>query len=66
MIYFENHVLHLSEVMIPPLSSNTMNSEDLLDKTGQSGNAKNQNNTEGETGRPKKDVTELSDKSLAN
>ena len=65
-IYFENHVLHLSEVMIPPLSSNTMNSEDLLDKTGQSGNTKNQNNTEGETGRPKKDVTELSDKSLAN
>ena len=43
-----------------------MNSENLLDKTGQSGNAKNQNNTEGETGRPKKDVTELSDKSLAN
>ena len=55
-------------MMIPPLQSSTLNSEDVLGKSGQSGSAKNQNTTEGgETGgRPKKDVTELSDKTLAN
>ena len=67
-IYFENHVLHLPEMMIPPLQSSTLNSEDVLGKSGQSDSAKNQNTTEGEEtgGRPKKDVTELSDKTLAN
>jgi hypothetical protein len=27
--YFENEVLHLSEVMIPPIMSSTMKMEDL-------------------------------------
>jgi hypothetical protein len=27
--YFENEVMHLSEIMIPPLMSSTMNLEDL-------------------------------------
>jgi hypothetical protein len=27
--YFENEVMHLSEVVIPPLMSSTMNLEDL-------------------------------------
>ena len=27
--YFENEVLHLSEIMIPPLMSSTMNLQDL-------------------------------------
>jgi hypothetical protein len=33
-LHFENEILNLSELMIPPLSSNTLNSEDILDKTG--------------------------------
>nr|DAI51030.1 MAG TPA: portal protein [Caudoviricetes sp.] len=28
--YFENKVLNLSEIMIPPLMSSTMGSEDIL------------------------------------
>ena len=28
--YFENEVLHLSEIMIPPLMSSTMRGEDIL------------------------------------
>ena len=28
--YFENQVLHLSEIMIPPLMSSTLRSEDVL------------------------------------
>jgi hypothetical protein len=30
--YFENDILHLSEVMIPPLMSSTMNMQDLKGK----------------------------------
>jgi hypothetical protein len=33
--YFENEILHLQEVMIPPLMSSTMKSEDVLGKSGQ-------------------------------
>lgn len=29
---FENDVLHLSEIMIPPLMSSTLSSEDILGK----------------------------------
>ena len=36
-IYFENEILHLSEIMIPPLMSSTMNMEDLKGKNEQSG-----------------------------
>jgi hypothetical protein len=41
-IYFENEILHLSEIMIPPLMSSTMNMEDLKGKTEQSGSNKSQ------------------------
>jgi hypothetical protein len=33
--FFENKILNLSEIMIPPLMSSTMKSEDVLGKTGQ-------------------------------
>ena len=33
MAYFENQILHLSEIMIPPLMSSTLNGEDIL-RTG--------------------------------
>jgi hypothetical protein len=32
--YFENEVLHLSEIMIPPLMSSTLSSQDILGKNG--------------------------------
>ena len=33
--YFENEVLHLSEIMIPPLMSSTMNLQDLRGGNGE-------------------------------
>ena len=65
--YFENEVLHLSEIMIPPLMSSTMTSEDILGKKGNSSTSKSQNNTEeGTGGRPEKSQNEKSDKTLKN
>ena len=46
--FFENQILHLAEVMIPPLMSSTMNLEDLKnnsgngDKTNKTSNPKTQ------------------------
>jgi hypothetical protein len=45
--YFENEILHLSEIMIPPLMSSTMNLQDLKGNSGEGGNLKTQNKTEG-------------------
>ena len=67
--YFENDILGLSEVMIPPMMSSTIGSEDIqaLGKRNKSGNGNSQNNTEeNSVGRPAKDETELSDKTIAN
>ena len=73
--FFENEVLHLSEVMLPPLLSSTMSVADLqdlknngggtqnLDKTKQTGQNKIDNST---AGRPAKDQSELSDKTIKN
>lgn len=68
--YFENKILDLNHVMLPPLSSNTMNAEDIevLGKTGKSIQNKNQDiiEEEKEVGRPGKEEGEKSDKTLAN
>ena len=40
--YFENEILHLSEIMIPPLMSSTMNMEDLKGKTNETQTTKTQ------------------------
>ena len=66
--YFENEILHLSEIMIPPLMSSTLNAEDVLGKKGQADTSKNQKITEGENkgGRPQKEESEKSDKTLQN
>ena len=66
--HFENEILHLSEIMIPPLMSSTLNAEDVLGKKGQTNTEKNQNITEGNKagGRPKKEESEKSDKTLQN
>ena len=43
--HFENEVLHLSEIMIPPLMSSTLNGDDILGKSGKTNDSKSQNNT---------------------
>ena len=43
--HFENEVLHLSEIMIPPLMSSTLNGEDILGKKDSSGSSNSQNNS---------------------
>lgn len=51
--------------MVPPLMSSTMSSKDVLDKNNSSSKDKNQSNNEG-AGRPKKDDSEKSDKTIQN
>ena len=65
--YFENDVLGLSEVMIPPMMSSTIGSEDIQNL----GNRRKSKTSEGQNtsdtgGRPQKETTELSDKTIAN
>jgi hypothetical protein len=36
--FFENQILKLSEIMIPPLMSSTMSSEDVLGKNNETNN----------------------------
>ena len=66
--HFENEVLHLSEIMIPPLMSSTMSSEDLLGNKNKDGKNLTQNKSEEDSkgGRPEKDDAQKSDKTLAN
>ena len=76
--HFENEVLHLSEVMIPPLMSSTLNGEDILGKKDQNSSSTSQNKTSGnsttttvktetkESGRPEKANDEKSEKTIAN
>ena len=58
--FFENNVLHLSEIMIPPLMSSTMNPEAILSRTG-----KTATSSEG-AGRPEKADSEKSEKTIQN
>lgn len=62
---FENEVLHLADIMEPPKSSNTTSSKSL-DKTNQANSSKIQNNQQEKSGRPEKEDTEKSDKTIAN
>ena len=65
--YFENEILNLSEVMIPPLMSSTLKMEDLKGRNDKPTATQNQNKTEsGAAGRPEKPDDEKSDKTLAN
>ena len=74
--HFENEVLHLSEIMIPPLMSSTLSGEDILGKSNQSGQSKSQNNSGSSTkssgtseksaGRPEKADGEKSEKTIKN
>jgi len=51
--YFENQLLHLSEIMLPPLMSSTLSSADVKDLGGS--NKIDTNETSKSTGRPKKE-----------
>lgn len=71
--YFENEVLHLSEIMIPPLMSSTMKMEDL--KGGGENNKSTSNNSqknlegqssEKQAGRPEKSDDQKSEKTIQN
>ena len=74
--HFENEILHLSEIMIPPMSSNTMSGTDILGASNKSNNNNNDNTTEDkkvttvtttkETGRPEKPDDEKSEKTIQN
>ena len=67
--HFENEVLHLSEIMIPPLMSSTLNGEDILGKSNKTNTNKNKTNTETSeksAGRPEKADDQKSDKTIAN
>ena len=65
--YFENDILDLVRVFIPPLTSNTMNAEALQNRGKTSGkqNTPESGNGEG-AGRPQKEDNEKSDKTIAN
>lgn len=66
-VQFENEMLHLSDIMIPPMSSNTMSGKNA-DKGGQGNKSQNSNNNaeEKKTGRPEKPDDQKSDKTIAN
>lgn len=66
-ITFENEFLNLSEIMIPPMSSNTLSSSDLLDKKSKTSTNKTQTSTEdSKGGRPEKSDDQKSEKTIQN
>ena len=71
--YFENDILNLLEVFIPPLMSSTMNAEVLNNRNdksvNQSSSSKQQNplnNSDGQVGRKEKANDEKSEKTIQN
>lgn len=65
MATFENNILHLADIMIPPMSSNTMSSKNL-NLTNQGKNQVAQAESDKKAGRPEKEDTEKSDKTIQN
>lgn len=68
--YFENDILDLVRVFIPPMMSSTMNAEALAGRgnvTGKEGNKTNTSSSgNGQAGRPEKEDNQKSDKTIAN
>ena len=62
--FFENNILELTTLMLPPLSTNTMSGADVLGKTS-SGNKEKEEEKQ-KAGRPEKEDGEKSDKTIAN
>ena len=61
---FENDVLVLNEIMVPPLMSSTLNAEDL--KSLGNKNQNDNNKSDNSVGRPSKDEGELAEKTIQN
>ena len=65
--YFENDVLDLVRVFIPPLTSNTMNAEALQNRGNTSGKENSGSNGQSQKqGRPEKEANEQSEKTIQN
>ena len=64
--YFENDILDLVRVFIPPLTSNTMNAEALQNRGGTSASNATSGSSQEGAGRPEKEDNQKSDKTLAN
>lgn len=66
--YFENEILNLSEIMVPPMSSNTMNADGLVTlsdrKQAKKTAAAGQEN--GQAGRPEKADDQKAEKTIQN
>ena len=65
--YFENEILDLVNVFIPPMMSSTMNS-DVLNRVNEQNKQNKQNggDSDNQGGRPEKDDNEKSDKTIMN
>ena len=66
-VYFENEVMHLSELMIPPLMSSTLNMEDLKgnsSKTNTTTSQKTTGTSSNGAGRPEKPDDQKSEKTI--
>ena len=73
--YFENDILKLTEIMIPPVTSNTLSGADILGSSNKTNKENNQNNVEGKKsvsteeskgGRPEKADSEKTEKTIQN
>jgi len=66
--YFENQVLNLSDIMIPPMSSNTMSSANIKEAADSSKKTTTTISVDSDNkgGRPELDESQKSDKTLAN
>ena len=64
--YFENDILDLVRVFIPPMSSNTMNAEVLQNRGNTSSKDVGGQTNSGQTGRPQKEDNEKSEKTIQN
>ena len=72
--YFENEVMNLSELMIPPLMSSTLNMQDLKGGSGSSGSSNSQKPSgssgsaggAAKAGRPEKPNDQKSEKTIKN
>ena len=70
--YFENEVMNLSELMIPPLMSSTLNMQDLKGGSGSTNSSGSQKtsgssgSSSGSAGRPEKPDDQKSEKTIKN
>ena len=65
-ITFENDILNLPAIMIPPLMSSTMNIETIKEVGSKGTKLQDPTTGTGEAGRPEKADSEKSDKTIAN